>query len=260
MHTEPGTCERILAVVVARAGSKGLPGKNTASVAGRPCVAWSIEHAMDAGVFDVLVSSDCPATLGIAEEMGASTHRRSDSLASDTARVDDALREAVVWWERTRSSRTDEPQRATRIDGVVLLYGNVPVRPDGLAARAVALWQETGCDSVQSYTGVGKYHPWWQVRIEADGRVRPWQGERLFGGVYRRQELPPSLVPDGGVVVVSRRALFCEIAGFEPSHPHAFLGADHRAVVNEEGAVVDIDSRLDLLVAGEVLKERYAHR
>lgn len=260
MQAGTATRERVLAVVVARAGSKGLPGKNTASVGGRPCVAWSIEHALDSGVPEVVVSSDCAETLGIAEQMGTTAHRRSEALASDTARVDSALRGAVEWWERSRGCGQEAPTHNDRIDGVVLLYGNVPVRPDGLAARAVALWRETGCDSVQSYAPVGKYHPWWQVRIAPDGRVTPWEGDRLFGGVYRRQELPPSLVPDGGVVVVSRRALFHEINGADGSNPHAFLGCDHRAVVNEEGAVVDIDSRLDLLVADAMLRERYVHR
>ncbi|MDQ7013134.1 MAG: acylneuraminate cytidylyltransferase family protein [Planctomycetota bacterium] len=261
MHAELCKRERVIAVVVARAGSKGVRGKNTASVAGKPCVAWTIEHAKDAPFLeDVVVSSDSPEILGLAGEMGVRAHQRSDSLASDTARVDDALREAVGWWEGARADGAKEPRHATEIDGVVLLYGNVPVRPAGLVARAVSLWQETGCDSVQSYVGVGKHHPWWQVRIEADGRVKPWQGDRLFGGVYRRQELPPSLVPDGGVVVVSRRALFHEIAGLDPSHPHAFLGRDHRAIVNEEGSVIDIDAPLDLVVAGAVLGERHAHR
>ena len=260
MHVEPCKRERVIAVVVARAGSKGVPGKNTASIAGRPCVAWTIEHAMDAGLLGVVVSSDSPEILAIAAEMGVSAHLRSDSLASDTAPVDDALREAVGWWEHERVDGVDSAQHGAKIDGVVLLYGNVPVRPPGLVGRAVALWQETGCDSVQSYVGVGKHHPWWQVRIEADGSVKPWEGERLFGGVCRRQELPSSFVPDDGVLVVSRRALFHEVSGTDPSRPHAFLGCDHRAIVNEEGSVIDIDAPLDLVVAGAVLGERHAHR
>lgn len=233
----------VVAVVLARAGSKGVPGKNTAVVAGRPCVAWTIEHArVAASVGAVVVSSDSDGALGIADEMGALAHRRSDALASDTARVDDALREAVGWYER-------EEGLAAGVAAAVLLYGNVPVRPAGLIDRAVALWRESGCDSVQSYAPVGKFHPWWQVRLDDDGVARPWEGERLFGGVYRRQELPASYVPDGGVVVVSRAALFHEREGLDPAHPHGFLGRDHRGVINDEGAVIDIDAHADLAVA-----------
>jgi hypothetical protein len=154
------------------------------------------------------------------------------------------LREAVRWYEAERG----------KIGAVAMLYGNVPVRPQGLLDRAVALWRESGCDSVQSYASVGKFHPWWQCRIGEAGRVEPWQGERLFNGVYRRQELPASYVPDGGVVVVSRRALLYEISGADAGHPHAFLGRDHRAVLNGGGEVIDIDSVIDLIVADAVLR------
>lgn len=229
-------------MVLARAGSKGVPGKNVAPVAGRPCVAWTIKHALGAGV-PVVVSSDSGEVLEIARGMGALAHRRSDALATDTARVDDALREAVLWFEAEHGP----------VAAAGMLYGNVPVRPAGLLGRAAALWRESGCDSVQSYAPVGKFHPWWQARIGGDGRVTPWEGERLFHGVYRRQELPPAYVPDGGVVVASRRALMLEIPGLDAGHPHAFLGVDHRAVVNEEGAVVDIDTAADLAVASEIL-------
>jgi len=236
--------QSVIAVVVARAGSKGVPGKNVAPVGGRPCVGWSIEHALSAQLVDaVVVSSDSPDILSLAERMGVICHRRSDALSSDTARVDDALREAVCWYEKERGG----------IAGAAMLYGNVPVRPPGLLDRAVSLLRVSGCDSVQSYAPVGKFHPWWQCRVGDDGRVKAWEGGRLFNGVYRRQDLPSAYVPDGGVLVVSRRALFYEIDGLDPVHPHSFLGLDHRGVVNGEGAVVDIDSPADLVFAETAL-------
>ncbi|MCC7387735.1 MAG: acylneuraminate cytidylyltransferase family protein [Phycisphaerales bacterium] len=245
MPAKPGESGAVLAVVVARAGSKGVPGKNTAPIAGRPCVAWTIEHALGApGVRAVVVSSDSAEVLEIARAMGALAHRRSDALATDTARVDDALREAVAWYEAEHGP----------IGAAAMLYANVPVRPAGLLDRAVALWRATGCDSVQSYAPVGKHHPWWQVRLGEDGRAQPWEGERLFHGVYRRQELPPSHIPDGGVLVTSRPALFHQLPNLDPAHPHSFLGHDHRGVVNPEGAVIDIDSPSDLIVADTILK------
>jgi len=238
----------VVAVVLARAGSKGVPGKNVALIAGKPCAVWTIEHALAAtGIDTVLVSSDSDEILSIARNMGARAHNRSDVLASDTARVDDALREAIEWFEQ------EDPPNA-RVSAVVLLYGNVPVRPIGLIDRAITLWRETGCDSVQSYAPVGKYHPWWQARLGEDGKVEPWEGKQLFNGIYRRQELPPSYVPDGGAVVLSHRALFHEIDGLDPAHPHTFLGRDHRGIVNEEGVVIDIDSPLDMVIAQAILK------
>jgi N-acylneuraminate cytidylyltransferase len=231
---------RTIAVILARRGSKGLPGKNTAPVAGRPCVAWTIDDALAAQTVDsVLVSSDDPAVLDIGSRMGALCFVRPREVAGDTATVDDAVRVSL---------------RGVDAETVVVLYGNVPVRPAGLIDRAARRMAETGCDSVQSYERVGKHHPWWTARIDEAGGVRAWEGDVLNGGVYRRQDLPPAYIPTGGVIVVRRAALEREVGA--EGGPHAFLGRDRRGVIDAEGSTVDIDSRIDLLVADAVLRER----
>ena len=78
----------------------------------------------------------------------------------------------------------------------------------------------------------------------ATGAVRPWQGDTLNGGVYRRQDLPPAHIPDGGVIALTVDALALRVPGVEPG-PHAFFGLDRRAVLTPEGAVVDIDGAPD---------------
>lgn len=237
----------IISVILARGGSKGVPGKNVARVGGRPCIAWSIEASRQAScVHETIVSSDDPRVHAVAGELGASIIDRPAELASDSARVDDAVRHAVLEYERS----------GAEVGGVVILYGNVPVRPDGLIDRALVVFHETGCDSVQSYAPVGKHHPWWTARIDDDHGVRAWEdGAELNHGVFRRQDLPPAYVPDGGVLVVSREALMGEIPGVAGG-PHAFFGLARRGVVNPEGSVVDIDAPIDLIVADAILSSR----
>src|SRR5690606_7841415 len=124
----------------------------------------------------------------------------------------------------------------------------------------------------------------WMVRVAGDGRLTPWEGDELFHGVYRRQNLPPAHVPDGGVIALTRRALTLGATAAAPVRtgqasepqgrvghasepagdaaanpevrlsPHAFLGADRRAVVTEPGEVIDIDSPVDLMVADAALR------
>jgi CMP-N-acetylneuraminic acid synthetase len=136
----------------------------------------------------------------------------------------------------------------------VILYANVPVRPRGLIDRALELLASSGCDSVQSYQPVGKHHPWWTARVDAEGQVTAWEGEVLNHGVFRRQDLPPAYGPDGAVLAVTRRALMLEIPGVAAG-PHAFFGRDRRGVINPEGSVVDIDTPLDLVVADVMLRQ-----
>ncbi|MFM9958995.1 MAG: N-acetylneuraminate synthase family protein [Phycisphaerales bacterium] len=238
---------RTLAIILGRAGSKGVPGKNARLIGGRPCIAWTIDAALAArgagAVSHVAVSTDSDELAAIARGMGVDVIDRPIALANDTARIDDAARHALEEVER----------RDGRFDAVVILYANVPVRPPGLIERAVARLGESGADSVQSYAPVGKHHPWWTAVVDTDsGKVRPWQGEVLNNGVFRRQDLPPAHMPDGGVLAVTRAALRLELAGAGDG-PHAFFGRDRRGIMNPEGAVIDVDSAADLVAAEAAL-------
>ena len=244
-----------VAIILARAGSKGVPGKNVEIVGGKACVEWTLMAAREARrVASVVVSTDCPRVRGISEQYGVSVLARPSELAGDRATIDDAARDAVKQLELRQGRAFDA---ATPF---VILYANVPVRPVDLIDECIRTLVDSQAESVQSYTTVGKHHPWWTCVVNDDGDVRPFDGEPgdpLFHGVFRRQELPPAHIPDGGVMVVTRRALMLEVPG-SPAGPHAFLGpADkRRGVVTPEGSVIDIDSPLDVLVADAALKGR----
>ena len=231
-----------LTVILARAGSKGLVGKNALAVAGRPMLAWTIEHALGSSLAGrVVLSTDGERLAQVARSMGVGVVMRPTELADDHATVDSAARHAV---------EAVEAETGVVFDAVVLLYGNVPVRPADLTDRAMSKLIDTGCDSVQSVYPVQKMHPYWMKKLGGGA------GDELLmyepNEVYRRQDLPAVYMLDGGIIAVTRKSLF------EPADPgpHGFLGADRRAVVNEPGAVIDIDSEVDLRVAEAVLAQR----
>lgn len=239
-----------LAIILARAGSKGVPGKNVSPVAGRPCIAWTIDHVRASALLArAIVSTDGRTIADTAKSLGIDVIDRPAHLATDLTTVDEAVRHAVLKIE-DEDGRSD-PQRP-----IVILYANVPVRPEGLIDRAIERLRISRADSVQSYAPVGKMHPWWMARVNADtGAVQPWEGDLLNHGVFRRQDLPPAHVPDGGVLVVTRRALFLGVPNVPPG-PHAFFGAHRAGLINPEGSVIDIDSPIDLLVADAILRSR----
>lgn len=244
----PAPESKALAIILARAGSKGVPGKNAAIVAGKPCAAWTIAQAQASKhIGRVALTTDDAALAELARTMGTQVIQRPPALATDSARVDDAVRHAVEQIERQGPLSAGAP--------IVILYANVPVRPADLIDRAVALLVDSGCDSVQSYTTVGKHHPWWMIRLdEASGAIKPWEGQVLYHNIFRRQDLPPAYVPDGGVVALTRRALFCQVPGVQDG-PHAFLGIDRRGIATPEGSVIDIDAPVDLLAADAKLRD-----
>ena len=225
--------EEVLAVIIGRAGSKGLPRKNALMVADAPMIAHTIRFARASSTIDrVIVSTDGDEIAQIAADEGVEVFMRPESVSHDTATVDSAVRHAVT-------------ASGSRAEIVVILYANVPVRPANLADRAIALLGATGADSVQSYYRVGKTHPYWMSQLDSEGRVSAFVENRI----YRRQELPPVFMPDGGVIAVQRASLFSPREG----EPHAFFGRDRRGIENEEGAVIDVDTALDLAVAEAAL-------
>lgn len=233
---KPTNAQSVLAVVIGRAGSKGLPGKNARPIAGKPMICHTIDDARSARTVDrILVSTDGSAIANAAESMEVEVVRRPAELASDTATVDAAVRHAV---------------QAIGADGpiIVILYANVPVRPHDLIDRAVRLLIDSGADSVQSYSNVGKHHPYWMVSLDDEHHVQHY----VPNTVYRRQDLPRLFVPNGGVIAVTRKSLFNVLEG----QPHAFLGEDRRGIISPQGSVVDVDTAADLALAEALLLAR----
>ncbi|MBI4574730.1 MAG: acylneuraminate cytidylyltransferase family protein, partial [Planctomycetes bacterium] len=228
MRGEP----EVLGVIIARGGSKGLPEKHLRPLLGQPLIAWTVGHARRSPCIRRLVcSTDSEAIAGAVRDLGVEVIPRPAALASDEAHVAGALVHAVEWLGEREGYRP-------RV--VLLLYGNCPVRPEGVHERVVGHLLATGASSVRTFSPTGKYHPCWMSRIAGD-RIEPWQETRI----YRRQDLPSVHLHDGASVAIRVEALLA--AGH--AHPEAFYGEDPRGLVLEAGAVVEVDTWVDLALA-----------
>jgi CMP-N,N'-diacetyllegionaminic acid synthase len=154
----------ILGVILARGGSKRLPGKNIRPFLGKPLVAWTIEAARKSRLLDrFVVSTDSPAVMAIAEQLDCEVIERPPELASDTASSYDALKHAmqeaglrnfsdtVVLLQPTSPLRTSEDiDRATWLSAEHA--GPIPVAsraigalvPNGAVYVATAEWLHDG--------------------------------------------------------------------------------------------------------------------
>jgi CMP-N-acetylneuraminic acid synthetase len=230
---------RTLGIILARAGSVGLPNKHLLKLLGRPVISYTFDHARASELLDrVVVSSDCPQIQRLARQSGFDTIRRPAELATSDASVQSVIHHAM---------RAVEADESFQSDALVVLYGNVPVRPPGVIDRAIDALQETGCDSVRSFCPVGKWHPAWMSKLDGD-RVRALRP----GSIHRRQDLEPLHLHDGAVVVVSRQAML--LGEDHPEDPHAFFGSDRRAIETGMADTVEIDHQRDLYWAEAVLR------
>ena len=211
-----------MAVIPARGGSKGIPGKNLREIGGVPLLARTIRAATAACLVDrVCVSSDDEALLNLAQSEGAISISRPKELATDTASSEAALLHALAWLEER-----DEPA-----DILVFLQCTSPFTRGDQIDRTIAALQDS--NAAMSFSAM----PWhgflwgiddqgWGVGINHDAD-QPRQ---------RRQELPPRWLETGAIYVM--RAEPFRQAG------HRFIKP--RLPVPIEGWAPEIDAPDDL--------------
>jgi CMP-N-acetylneuraminic acid synthetase len=229
----------VLAVIPARGGSVGVPSKNILPVAGKPVIAYTIDHARQSeSVTRIAVSTDSTEIAGVARGCGAEIVMRPAEYATDTARIDYALRHAL-------DSLRDKD--GYRPDIVVLLYANIPVRDASITDRCVGHLAEKGGTSVRTFVDVGKFHPLWMSKIDGDQET-PYSELKVF----RRQDLPKLYIHDGACVAI--RAEVLDLSRNHPEDNFAWLGCDRRGIVQESHSTVEIDSRYDLMLAEAIVR------
>jgi CMP-N,N'-diacetyllegionaminic acid synthase len=184
----------ILGVVTARAGSKGIPGKNTKRLAGKPLISYTIESAQASGVFDRLVlSTDDEAAAGIARELGCEVPftRPPELCADDTPHLP-VMQHAVAW---LRDEQHYEP------DWVMILMPTSPLRQPQHIVEAVALAIESRADSVVSVDQMpAHFHPMRALTVDADGWARLYVGgQPVKRRPVRRQDMPTAWVFNGAI-------------------------------------------------------------
>jgi len=219
----------VFGVIPARAGSKGLPGKNLMTVGALSLLGHAIASARESRLLSrFIVSTEDPALAAEARRHGAEVpFVRPEALASDEAGMVPVLQHAVRWLEAT----------GTRIDLVVTLQPTSPFRTGADIDRTIAKVLDTGSDSAQTVTAPS-YHPFFMMTVEGD-RAAP-----LFpdGARYVRRQDAPSVYQPSGAVYVTRRAVLMADEG-------RVLGADNRVVPMGFEASVNVNTVWDFRLA-----------
>lgn len=209
---------RILAIVPARSGSKGLPGKNIRALQGKPLLAWPIAAARAARHVDkVVISTDSAEYAEIARQHGAEVPcLRPAELAADTA----PSSAAVIHMLDTLQARGEH------YDYFVLLEPTSPLTEgtDVDAALDHLITHRDVADALVSVAELNSNHPAFAVRQGADGRLSPYAAVD-FTRLPRRQDVEPLYALDGSLyiseVAAYRRHLsFCHDRTLSQLMPH----------------------------------------
>jgi CMP-N,N'-diacetyllegionaminic acid synthase len=189
---------RVVGIVTARGGSKGVPRKNVRPLAGKPLLAWTAESAKRAtSLARVILSTDDDEIAAVGRAAGLDVpFMRPSELAGDGTPSLPVLQHAVGWLE----------EQGDRYDAVCLLQPTNPLRTAALIDRCVAKLAESRADSVISVLPVpAEYNPHWVFVPSGDGTLRLATGEPT--PIPRRQDLPPAFHRDGSVYVMRRDVL-----------------------------------------------------
>lgn len=213
----------ILAVIPARAGSKGIPNKNIRIIGGHPLIYYSIKNALNSEMItDVVISTDSPEVRIIADQMGAQCKWRDASLCGDAVTLDAVIADAIP---------TDK-----EYDYVVTMQPTSPTLEVETLDKAIKYAIDNDLDTVIS--AINAPHLSWG---EKDGKKVPNYEKRL-----NRQYLPPCYL-ETGAFVVSKRSVVT---------PESRIGAKVDVYEVSEREAVDVDTFEDLKSVASLLNKQ----
>jgi N-acylneuraminate cytidylyltransferase len=219
----------ILAIIPARGGSKGIPGKNIKQLVDKPLIAWTIEEAKKSKYIDRLIlSSEDEEIISVAKEWGCEVpFVRPKELALDETPGIEPVIHAIN-------------TLAEKYDYVCLLQPTSPLRKvediDGCVEKCV----KNNADSCVSVTEVSK-HPFWMYEINNEGILKPLFRDK---NVTRRQDLPKAYSLNGAVYFSKSKYVI---------ENSTFIKSDTMAFCMDSTSSIDIDNEYDMKLAEYML-------
>jgi N-acylneuraminate cytidylyltransferase len=226
---------KIIALIPARGGSKGIRRKNIYPLYGKPLIAYTIEESLKSMYLDclidcVIVSTEDQEIANISKKYGARVIERPEILAQDETPMDKVVLHIIDTLEHQINEQTI----------IVLLQPTSPLRNSQDIQNAIDLFQKNECDSVISFFGAEKTI-FWAHKIE-NGYLQPINEN--FSKKIRRQDLEKFYLPNGAIYVSTVKNLK-KNGSFYSGKILPYLMPDIRSI--------DIDDDSDIIMAEAIL-------
>lgn len=213
---------KILAIIPARGGSKGVPGKNIKVLGDRPLLAYSIQSALRSELLTtVMVSSDCLEIMEVAKQWKAEVpFQRPAMLSNDTAPTLAVVQQAIQFYE----------EKGERFDAVCLLQPTSPFREGGFIDAAIRQFMVSNADALVSVLPVPhEFNPHWTFKTNDNGFLEIATGEKEL--ITRRQELPKAFHRDGSIYItkietIKKGSLYGQKLSYIESNPNFYVNID----------------------------------
>jgi len=224
--------KKVLAIIPARGGSKGLPRKNILPLGDMPLIAWSIKAAKDSNYVDrVILSSDDDEISSVAASYGCDVpFKRPDLLADDKATSVDVVSHAIE-------------NCGDNYDIVILLQPTSPFRTSENIDSALEKFISSSAKSVVSVTESDKSPEWMYWLNESDSCLDPITPK--LEQATRRQDTKAAYVLNGAIYIMDKKHFL---------ETHAFVDLSTVAYVMDSKLSIDIDTKFDFEIAKLVLQ------
>lgn len=217
---------KVLGIIPARGGSKGVPGKNKKIIAGQPLITYTLEAAQASKKLSTLfVSSDDDEILSIAARFPCKVHKRPQVLASDTSPVTDTIAELLRL-------------EGQLYDAVLLLQPTSPLRTCNDIDNAIQLLEDDAtAESVISVVAVDDIHPARMYTINQENHLDSFvpEYEQL-----RRQDIPVAYFRNGSIYLTRTTAF---------SRTKSVMNKPIRPYFMSSEWLLNIDGQRDVLIA-----------
>ncbi|MDE7366052.1 MAG: pseudaminic acid cytidylyltransferase [Lachnospiraceae bacterium] len=229
----------MLGVIPARGGSKGVPHKNIKDLAGKPLLAYTIEAALQSGIFErIIVSTDDEDIAAVAGKYGAEVpFIRPADIAGDLVSSDAVILHALQFYEKQNIFFKE----------VCKLQPTSPFRSAQNLKDAYKVFRQENRDYLVSVCEC-EHSPLWSGTLGKDNSMDDFLREEVIRSC--RQELPQYYRLNGAIYMAKTQSFI---------ENKSFFGKNSRAFVMSQEASVDIDNSLDFLFAEFLLQSSAFH-
>jgi len=214
---------KILGIIPARGGSKGIPKKNIKFLGGKPLLQYTSEIALQSKMLSkVIISSDDEEIIAVAKTLGITVpFIRPKNLAEDTSSTLDVIKHAVDFLEK----------QGEHFDAICLLQVTSPFRTLQLLDSAIEKFISNNTDSLVSVLEVPhEFNPHWVFKKSDNNTLELSTGEKEI--IKRRQDLPKTYFRDGSIyitktaVLMNKNSLYGNTVGYIESSKERYVNID----------------------------------
>ncbi|WP_418603366.1 cytidylyltransferase domain-containing protein [Hwangdonia sp.] len=214
---------KILGLIPARGGSKGIPNKNRKVLNGKPLLQYTIEAALGSKLLNrVVFSSEDETLIKLAKSLGVEVpFVRPSNLSNDNSGTLEVVQHAIK----------NLKENGDGFDAVCLLQVTNPFRTSEFIDEAIKKFKTSGADTLLSVLKVPhEYNPHWTFKVSESGHLKLATGEKQI--IKRRQDLPDVYHRDGAIyliksdTILNQNTIYGKTISYIESNPKRHINID----------------------------------